>query len=178
MDEFYKITRIGEDSCGMTQDLLQNNSNVDYMLKNYYVQDCTMRKPIEFATSQVNVNFSAAGGGGKNCGLGGCNINESNTLAYGAQTHPRARISLFERPFLTVPYLGKGPFDCALESQLQQSASIANKKSVNASSEVSYIPISQTPLIPSIQRTITNPQYLVEGWTRGGESVRKPPVKV
>jgi hypothetical protein len=176
--EFYSVTRIGDDNCGLTQDLLQNNSAVDYMLKNFYAADCTMKKPIEFATSQVDVNFVAAGGDGKTCGIGGCNINESNSLAYGAQTHPRCRISLFERPFLTVPYLGKGPFDCELESQLQQSASIANKKSVNASSEVSYIPISQTPLIPSIQRTITNPQYLVESWTRGGESVRKPPVKV
>ena len=176
MDEFYKITRIGEDSCGMTQDLLQNNMGVDYMLKNFYAQDCTMRKPIEFATSQVNVNFSSAGGGGKNCGLGGCNIAESSNLAFGVQTHPRCRITLLERPFLTVPYLGKGAFDCALESQLQQSASMANKKSVNTSSEVSYIPISNYPLIPSIKSTITNPEYLVESWTRGGESVRKPPV--
>ena len=64
-EEFYKVTRIGTDDCGLTQDLLQNNATADYMLKNFYAAECTMRRPIEFATSQVDVNFSAAGGAGK-----------------------------------------------------------------------------------------------------------------
>jgi hypothetical protein len=178
MDEFYKITRIGEDDCGLTQDMKLNNHHADYMMKNYYMPDCTLKRPIEFATSQVNVNFSAAGGAGKQCGLGGCNVDESSTLQFGVQTHPRCRVSLLQRQFVTVPYLGKGKFDCDTETQLRISeATIANRKSVNASAEVSYLPLSQYPLIPSIQNSITNPEYLIESWTRGGESVRKPPVK-
>ena len=178
LDEFYKTTRIGEDNCGMTQDMLLNNHHADYMLKNYYMSDCTMRRPIEFATSQVSVNYAAAGGSGKQCGLGGCNIAESNSLMFGAQTQPKCRISLLQRPFLTVPYLGKGSFDCDSETRLRVSESaIANRKSVNAASEVSYLPLSQYPLIDSIQATITNPQYLVESWTRGGDSARKVPAK-
>lgn len=174
-EEFYKVTRIGTDDCGLTQDLLQNNATAEYMLKNFYAAECTMRRPIEFATSQVDVNFSAAGGAGKQCGIGGCNINESNSLAFSVPTHPRCRISLMQRPYLTVPYLGKGKFDSELESQLQQSAYLANKKSVNPSSEVPYD--SMYPLIPSIQKTITNPKYLVEGWTRGGDSARNAAVR-
>ena len=172
-EEFYRVTRIGGDTCGLTQDLMQNNSSVDYMLKNFYAADCMMRKPIEFATSQVDVNFVAAGGAGKNCGIGGCNINESNTLAFGVPTHPRARINLMQRPFLTVPYLGKGKFDSTTEAQLQQSAAIVNRKSVNHASEVSYE--TGYPLLPSIQKTITNPKYLVESWQRGGVSTRNVP---
>ena len=170
---FDQFTRLGADDAGVTQEMVQNTQYSDYLLKSFYAQECTMRKPIEFATSQVNVNYTAAGGNGNQCGIGGCNIDENSTLMFGVQTHPRCRISLFQRPFVTVPYLGRGPGNCSLESQLQQSNGFANKKSVNASSEVSYIPISNYPLIPSIQQTITNPQFLVEEWQRGGESTRK-----
>ena len=95
------------------------------------------------------------------------------------QTHPKCRISLFQRTFLTVPYLGKGPFNPDLESQLQQTDTFSNnKKSVNTMSEISYMPLTNYPLIPAIQETITNPAYLVEGvasndWIRGGVPSRE-----
>ena len=174
--EFYNVTRIGDDNCGLTQDLLQNNSTVDYMLKNYYAADCTMKKPIEFATSQVDVNFVAAGGGGKNCAIGGCNINESNNLAFSVPTHPRARINLLQRPYLTGPYLGRGKFDCHLEAQLQKSQYVENKKTLNPMSEMSSSSMDY-PLLPSIQKTITNPKYLVTSWPQGGESTRSVAVQ-
>lgn len=168
--DFYTMTRIGEDNCGLTQDLLQNNSSVDYMLKSFYAAECTMKKPIEFATSQVDVHFVAAGGDGKTCGIGGCNINESNTLLFGVPTHPRARINLLQRPYLTVPYLGKGKFDSQLEAQLMKSTYVENKKTLNPSSETTLN--SNYPLLPSIEKTITNPKYLVTPWPQGGESTR------
>ena len=174
-EEFYRVTRIGDDNCGLTQDLLQNNNAVDYMLKNFYAAECTMRKPIEFATSQVDVNFVAAGGDGKTCGIGGCNINESNKLAFSVPTHLRSRINLLQRPYLTVPYLGKGKFDSQLETKLQKSEYIENKKTLNPASETTYD--SAYPLLPSIQKTISNPKYLVENWTRGGDQTRNTVVQ-
>lgn len=176
---FFNQSRIGVDEVSMTQIDLQDRAQNQYMLQPFD-QDCAMRKPIEFATSQVNVNFCAAGGMGNQCGVGGCNIDENSQLLLGSlQTHPKSRISLFHRPFATVPYLGKGPFDPTAESQLQQTDSFSNnKKSVNTISEISYIPMTNYPLIPSIQETVTNPAYLVEGvamegWVRGGASSRK-----
>jgi len=176
---FFNQSRIGVDEVSMTQVDLQDRAQNQYMLQPFE-QDCAMRKPIEFATSQANVNFCAAGGMGNQCGVGGCNIDENSQLLLGSlQTHPKSRISLFHRPFATVPYLGKGPFDPTAESQLQQTDSFSNnKKSVNTISEISYIPITNYPLIPSIQDTVTNPAYLVEGvamdgWVRGGASSRK-----
>jgi hypothetical protein len=40
-------------------------------------------------------------------------------------------------------------------------------------SEISYMPLTNYPLLPAIQETVTNPSYLVEGvasndWVRGG----------
>ena len=53
-----------------------------------------------------------------------------------------------------------------------------NKKTVNPSSETSYMKYSNYPLIPSIQNSITDPSYLVEGaasegWVRGGVASRE-----
>ena len=86
---------------------------------------------------------------------------------------PKCRISLNERPYLTVPYLGRGKCDPLLESQIQQGDFANNKKSINPSSEVSYIQYSQTPLLPTLKATISNPANLIEsnaaeGWIRGG----------
>ena len=177
---FFNPSRIGGDECSITQSTIQDKAHNDYMLQNYYLSDCNMRKPIEFATSQINVNYCAAGGWGNQCDIGGCNIDQNSSLLLGAlQTHPKCRISLFQRPFATVPYLGKGPFNPMAESQLQQTDTFSNnKKSVNHASEVCFIPMTNYPLIPEIKDTITNPAYLVEGvasngWIRGGAGTRK-----
>jgi hypothetical protein len=173
--EFLKSTRIGEDEGGLTQDNLFNKSHTDYMLESYYKTTCNMKEPIEFATSQANVNYCAAGGNANQCDLGGCNIDQNSELLLGSlQTHPKCRISLFQRTFLTVPYLGKGPYNPDLESKLQQTDTFSNnKKSVNTMSEISYMPLTNYPLLPAIQESVTNPAYLVEGvasndWVRGG----------
>jgi hypothetical protein len=173
---FFNTTRIGGDDTSVSQLDIQDKAQNNYMLENYYSTDC-MRKEVEFATSQINVNYCAAGGYSNHCDIGGCNIDQNSSMMLGSlQTHPKCRISLFHRPFATVPYLGKGPFDPTMESHLQQTDTFSNnKKSVNTLSEISYMPISNYPLIPSIKNTITNPAYLVEGdgVIRGGMGTRK-----
>lgn len=177
---FFNNTRLNDDNLIVAQNDLQDSAQNKYMLENYYVSECTMRKPIEFATSQINVNYCAAGGMANQCGLGGCNIDQNSSLLLGSlQTHPRCRIMLAQRPFITVPYLGRGKYNPEVETQLQQTDEYSNnKKSVNTLSEISYIPMQNYPLIPHIQERITNPQYLVEGvasngWVRGGAATRK-----
>ena len=90
--------------------------------------------------------------------------------------HPKCRISLQQRPFATVPFLGRGKSDAVLESRLQQGAMGTSRKSVVPSSEVTYE--TDTPLIPSLQATVSNPANLVEGvaadgWIRGGVPSRE-----
>ena len=59
-----------------------------------------MARPIEFATSQPSVFYK-----GSHLGLGGCNVNTDSKLKLGTiQTNPKCRISLQQRPFLTVPF--------------------------------------------------------------------------
>ena len=112
---FNSSTRIGEDNVGLSQTNQQNAEINSYQLKNYYLQDCGMKKPIELATSQPNIFFKGSNG----VGLGGCNVDESSKLLIETtQTNSKCRISLNERPFRTIPYLGKAKVN-TLESELQ-----------------------------------------------------------
>jgi len=167
---FDNMSRIGNDSCCIDQNTIQNVASCNYMTQNYFASDCSMKNPINLATTQPGIMYN----GGYNVGAGGCNIDNSSKLQIGTiQTHPRCHIDLFQRPFATVPYLGRGPSNSILESQIKQGDTVTNRKSVNTTSEMSYMPYSNYPLIPSIESTVSNPANLVEGvaadgWIRGG----------
>jgi hypothetical protein len=167
---FENMSRIGLDSCCVDQDTIQDIASCNYMTTNYFATDCSMKKPIDLATSQPGVMYN----GGYGSGAGGCNINESSNLQIGTiQTHPRCRIDLFHRPFATVPYLGRGSVNPIMESQIQQGEQIVNKKSTNPLTEINFIKYYQTPLLPAVQQRINNPANQIEsvasdGWIRGG----------
>ena len=169
---FDNLARIGDDACGITSRDMQNNAYGSYSTTNYFLKWCGMKEPIEFATQQPNIFYN--GGFGNYCGAGGCNIQSDSNLKIGSiQTHPKCRISLYERPFVTVPYLGRGPPKPVMESRLQQGAMINDKKSCKTITEKSFKDHIEVPLVPSLQATIQNPANLVEGvaaggWIRGG----------
>lgn len=167
---FDNSTRIGSDATDLSTRSIQSMASANYMLNNFFSQDCNMSRPIEFATSQPNVFFK----GGNQVGAGGCNIDENSELLIGTiNTHPKCKISLLERPFKTVPFLGRGQSNPVLESNIQQGDVSNNKKSINTTTERSFIPYSNYPLLPHLETSITNPANLVEGvasdgWIRGG----------
>jgi hypothetical protein len=170
---FNSTTRIGDDKCDLSQRNIQNSQASNYMLDQFRPA-CPMSSAVEFATSQLNVNFT----GSHQVGIGGCNIDENSSLSLTELSRPKCRISLFQRPFATVPFLGRGKSNPVLESQIQQGDLANNRKSINPSSEVCYSSYSNTPMIPSLQATITNPANLVEGvaaegWIRGGVPSRE-----
>lgn len=167
---FNNLSRIGNDNCATSQRNIQNVEAGNYMLENYFSSDCNMKNGINLALSQPNINFT----GSHHTGVGGCNIDYSSELLIDqGWNRPKCRISLYQRPFATVPYLGRGACHPDLEAQLQQGDHQSNKKSVTNTTEQSHIPYSATPLIPSLAKTVTNPVHLVEGvamdgWVRGG----------
>jgi hypothetical protein len=172
---FDNMSRIGLDECSLSQDMIQNVSACNYMTQNFFASDCSMKKPIDLATTQPGIMYN----GGYNVGAGGCNINDSSKLQIGTiQTNPRCRIDLFHRPFATVPYLGRGSVNPVIESQMLQGEQNINKRSVNNLSEKSYIKYQQTPLLPAVQEKMDNPANKIEnvaydGWVRGGVPSRE-----
>lgn len=172
---FDNMSRIGLDECNQSQTDIQNVASCNYSTQNYFASDCSMRRPIDLATSQPGIMYN----GGYNVGAGGCNINESSNLQIGTiQTHPNSKIDLFQRPFATVPFLGRGSVNPVMESQIMQGEQLVNKKSINSLSEKSYIKYHQTPLLPAVQQRINNPANQIEsiasdGWIRGGVPSRE-----
>jgi hypothetical protein len=172
---FDNISRIGNDNCNIDQNSIQNTQAANYLLQNYFAADCSMKNPISLATTQPGVMYN----GGHNVGAGGCNIDTSSMLQIGTiQTHPRCRIDLYQRPFATVPFLGRGSVNPVMESQIQQGEQLVNKRSINNLSEKSYIKYHQTPLLPAVKERLNNPATSVEGvasqgWVRGGVPSRE-----
>ena len=167
---FDNLTRLGDDVCYNTERTKQNSSYGSYNVTNYFANNCGLQKPLEFATQQPNVFVN---GGYGNTGVNGCNVDSDSNMRIGTiQTNPKARISLFTRPFTTVPYLGRGPSRPVEESRIQQGDYITNKKSCTTVTETEFDG-QYTPMIPSLQATVSNPANLVEGvasqgWIRGG----------
>jgi len=165
---FYQTTRLGYDRTEFSQGTLQNAEYANYMLDGFRPA-CPLSNAIDFATSQPNINFT----GSYQTSVGGSNINENSQLLINDLSRTKCRISLTQRPYSTVPYLGRGKCDPLLESQIQQGDFANNKKSINPSSETCYMQYSQTPLLPTLKATISNPANLIEnnaaeGWIRGG----------
>jgi hypothetical protein len=168
---FENMSRIGNDSCYIDQTTIQNVDACNYTLQNFFVKDCGMSKAIQMATSQPCINYV----GLRNVGENGCLVDQNSALLMGGiqSTLPKSKLDLHPRPYMTIPYLGKGSVDPVLESQLIQGETITNRKSITNLSEKNYSKYQTTPLIPSLQEKITNPYFCVEGvasknWIRGG----------
>jgi len=167
---FNNMARIGNDNCGQSQRNTQNVKSGNYVLTNPFNGDCLMSKGMDFALGQPNVNYS----GTKEMAAEGCNVDINSKLKIGSeQTHPNCKLSLEQRPYLTVPYLGRGPGNSLLESQILQGEQITNRKSITNVTEKSHMIYSNTPMIPSLAASINNPANLIEnsaseGWIRGG----------
>ena len=167
---FNNMGRIGNDCCYIDMTSIQNSSACSYTLQNYFSTDCSMSNAKALATSQPSINYTGTMGSD----ICGSNIDDSSKLLIGTiQTHPRCRIDLFQRPFATVPYLGRGSVDPLLESQIQQGEAITNKRTVTRLTEKSHLKYHTTPLIPEVKQNIQNPGLMIEsvasdGWIRGG----------
>ena len=170
---FDQMCRIGNDQCDLSQKTLQNSEAANYLLENYRM-DCPMSEAVDLATSQPNVNYT----GSHQVGIEGCNIDESSELQFPNFTKHKDKITLEQRQFLTVPFLGRGKVNVDTETELFRSTYITDKKSDNALSEISHISYRHTPMIPMLEEEIANPANYVEdsaaeGWIRGGVPTRE-----
>ena len=157
--KFNDMCRMGSELCSTEQSDMQNAKTNDYLLTNHFISDSQMTKTIAFATSHPNMNYK----GSHHTSLGGSNIDaNSELLVKQEQTKEHAKLALLERPYLTVPYLGRGKVDPNIESQLIQGEYYTNRKSSNLQSEVSFMPYSNTPLLDSVETSIANPANFVE----------------
>ena len=112
---FNGMSRSGNDSCSLSQQSIQSAKSSDYMLSQFSTGS-HMSGALAKATAQPSVNI-------KGCnivGINGHNVDDYSKLVKGdTESRPQGRISLNQRLFATVPYLGRGCCNTDMESQLQ-----------------------------------------------------------
>jgi hypothetical protein len=164
--------RIGNDMTDETTQQLYNMRFGNYTVANYF-SDSTSGSHIQFATLQPNVMMNARSGVASGA------VDYYSYLLTNTETErPLDKLQLNQRPFITVPYLGRGSGDPTLESQLLQGEMVSDKKSVSTLSETSYMNQSNYPMMDDLKSRIGNPVYSVQeaamdGWVRGGVSARE-----
>jgi hypothetical protein len=177
---FNNMTRSRAETVDKTQQTVMNNKFGEHVLTTYF-SDNDRGDYEKVALSQPGVMFD-----GISRSSHGINANtvdvDSALIIKNKNSRSLEKLSLQQRPFATVPYLGRGSADTALESQLRQGDIVGNKKSVSTVTEQSFMNNQMYPLIDSIKETITNPKYLVQeaaldGWIRGGVATREAQAK-
>lgn len=162
---FNRLGRIGDDDTDMTQRTLQNGRYSNLVLTNYFRQNVS-NDQINFVTSYPSLSYTGVMGPG----IGGSVIEQESHLLYGTeQERPLDKIQLFQRPFLTVPYLGRGSCDPNIESQLLQGETVSCKKSVSTVVEQN---LSRLPNSMLSSRPLHVEEMALGGWSRGGADTR------
>ena len=167
---FNNMGRIGSESVDNTQRNITNTRYANYMLNDNY-NGFLSNSHVDFATLAPSINFRGTGGGS---GLPGSVIDfDSLLLLKPEQQREFEKLQLHQRPFATVPYLGRGSSNPVLEAQLQQGETVRDMKSASTIMDKSFVEYSNYPLMDSVKDRVTNPNYSVEesaldGWVRGG----------
>jgi len=158
---FNNMGRLGNDSTDQSQRNVYNTRFMNYTLSEYF-SDKPSDSQVKFATEQPSVMFS-----GMN--VPGSVIDVNSQLLHQDQERPFERLQLHERPFVTVPYLGRGSVDPAIESQLQQGERASDKKSVSTIMETSFDKYIYSPNEPGVNNV---EEVALDGWVRGGAGSR------
>ena len=160
---FESMSRIGNDTNYIDQTTIQNTQACNYLLQNYYSSDCSMQGTKDLATSQPSVFYNGGYGG-----AGGCTIEDNSKLLIGSiQTNTKCRTDLFQRPFATVPFLGRGSACPILESQIKQGETSTNKRTITKLMETSHYEYTSIPLLSSTQDSILNHSKLLPNNNQG-----------
>ena len=173
LNSFNQSDRLGSDIFYNTQDAIENRAYVSHTVNDLYTGQQTHRD-IMFSTQQPGLIVN---GNSRGLGLGANSVEDESKLLWKSEgQRPLEKLQLFPRPFLTVPYLGRGSCDPNIESQLMQGESVRGKKSVSTVMEQNFLPLDQYPLDDGKRNDISSAKNIQElafdGWVRGGKATR------
>ena len=172
---FHNSDRIKSYNTDQTQNTIHNTRFANHMLADYFSQNTT-NQHVQFAVNQPAMTFN-----GVSHGIGAAPAvvqDESKLLIKTEQTNPAERLQLFTRPFVTVPYLGRGSANPDLESELFFGEPVHEKKSVSTVMDKSFSPYMLQPLDGEMEERVQNAalnveESAMEGWIRGGAASRE-----
>lgn len=174
MSVFNNAARFDSDPVDRTRRFQDNMRYSEHMLTGFNTMN-SERGYVNFATEHPGLMF---GGTAYGRGLGGGQIDADSALIIKSQQERSLeKLSLNQRPFVTVPYLGRGMGDPTIESQLQQGEFGHEPRSVASATEKSFLAHEIGPSDEHMKEFVQDPRYTVEeaaldGWVRGGSTTR------
>jgi hypothetical protein len=161
-----------DDKCFVDIDTRQSIGPGNYSVTNLYDCECLMPNTVRNATDNIAVPF-------KN-GVGTeapCVVDDGSRLRIGLhKKYPKCVQQLYERPYKTIPYMGRGYLRPDEESELKFAEDTKIKRSCNTLSGIT-IPHQYTPLIDHMSANVQNTDHIVQesldpAWRRGGSDTR------
>lgn len=164
-------TKLGYDCCHIDQQTKQSLGPGKYMVSSHNSCECNIPEVVETATNLPCVYYR------NGFSPSGCAIDGESVLRVGkTRKYPKCPNQLFSRPYLTVPYMGRGPGNPYLETQLLPGEGTTQKRACNTLSEITVNNMF-TPMVGHLQENVQNPEHIIpedalSGWTRGGNPSR------
>jgi len=137
---FDNLSRTGDDKATMSQKNIMNQHQSNYNLFNPYTNNC--EGALDISTQQPSLMVTGTYG----IGPLGCNVEQSSQLLRSTNTTNKIKISLHQRSYLSLPYLGKGNVDVGAENELKFGDTFKDKKSVVQMSEIPHLNLKSYPL--------------------------------
>jgi hypothetical protein len=137
---FDNLSRTGDDKSTMSQKNIMNQHQSNYSLYNPYSYNCN--GALDISTQQPSLMINGTYG----VGPLGCNVEQSSDLLRSKNTTNNIKISLHQRSYLSLPYLGRGNVDVGAENELKFGETFKDKKSVVQMSELQFLNINNYPL--------------------------------
>lgn len=168
---FNNRSNISDDKCYISSDEKQSANIQSYNLSNFHQCHCEAPQVAKVAFSEPSIYYRDGFG---HSGLNGCNIDADSIMRNGQLlTNDRNINQLEERPYLSVPYMGRGQGNACVEGQLLTGEDTSQRKPCNTLTGTDTLPFSYTPLVPCVEKNIQNPKNLIpevvdHDWIRGG----------
>jgi len=167
---FNQLSRIGQDESSYTQENIMNTSIANYTTYNPYSNQCL--GGLDFAVKQPNVFVNKST---YQLGPLGCNVRDNSILKKSILTNPNEKLTLHERPYKTVPYLGKGNVDVYNENKLRLGDTFKERKSVSQFNEQCFNDLDNYPLNEELKEKLYKSKIETDVdplWMRGGTDTR------
>lgn len=165
-----QLTRLNEDKCSLKVRNKTSEKPGEYFLSNHYQCDCkdtVMKNSLEYPTllSKDGYGYSA------------CNIDIDSSLRNAKNlTNLKTINQLNQRPYLTVPFMGRGTGNIKQETMLNPGENTYQSKPCNNLSGV-YID-RFIPLVGCLENNVQNVNHIIpensdKTWKRGGQDSRQ-----
>jgi hypothetical protein len=161
-----------DDSCFVDTQTRQAIGPGNYAVTNYFDCECMMPQTVKNSTDNVCVPFKNGYGTEQ-----ACVVDDGSRLRWGlSRKYPHCRQQLFERPYKTVAYMGRGFLRPNEESELIFSEDTRVKRSCNTLSGIT-VPQQYTPLLEYLSYNVQNEKHIVQeavdpAWRRSGIDTR------